>query len=187
MFSGIGKVHSTWLSTLFCSRRQLQLSHSLPVCSLSGLLLFRLHNIHLLKMRHCSWNTGRIYIYRLHHKWENHVTDFANSLNCFRGNCSIMSKKQIWLLVGWVMCSWSLCPGQCVWLDLWSGGSEHDWLWISVTRGEIALVLVRCWQGSFVSDRDTGIVSSKCLRVETHRQTEDLSEKLKVKVKKKID
>lgn len=140
----------------FCLRRQLRVrdvtfTFQPPVCSLSRWL----HNIHVLKLRHCSWKNGT----HIHHELEDCVTDFANSLNCFTGNCPIMSEKQIRLRDGGVMCSWSLC------LESWSGGSGCDWLWISMTRGEIALVLVSCWQGSFISDRDTGLISSKCLSV----------------------
>lgn len=70
------------------------------------------------------------------------VTDFVNSLNCFTGNCSIMSKKQMRLLDGGSNVFLLLVPGSEDVTGFVDGGSGCDWLWASMTRGKIVLVLV---------------------------------------------
>lgn len=45
-----------------------------------------------------------------------------------------------------------------------------------MTRGEIVLVLVSCWQGSFISVWDTGIISSVQRAVQKNEHVNDSGE-----------
>lgn len=107
------------------------LSHS----DFCGLLEF--HDIRLLKMKHCSWKTGHVFIYILH-KLDDHVTDFFKFTKLFNGKL-----QEVNLITRWRRNVFRvLVPGSACMSGVVVEGSECDCLWISVTRGGIELVLV---------------------------------------------